>query len=142
MCGNVEKATLKYIIRDQDENVFAFRKKTLLHIEALMTEKYGKGTVKLTLADQYRNMASIVKREENRHLEENALKAIETVGLTPAVEPIRGGTDGAALTFMGLPCPNLGTGGHAFHGPYEHITVEGMEKSVGVLLELIKIYAE
>ena len=70
-----------------------------------------------------------------------ALAAIKNVGLEPVVEPIRGGTDGARLSFMGLPCPNLGTGGHAYHGPYEHITVEGMDKSVDVVTELVKLYA-
>ncbi len=142
MNGNVEKAVLKYIIRDHDEKIFEFRKSMLLHVESVIKQKYGSGSVSLTLKDQYKNMACILKKEENLHLEKNARKATEAVGLVPSVEPIRGGTDGASLTFMGLPCPNLGTGGHAFHGPYEHITLEGMEKSVKILLELIKIYAE
>lgn len=142
MSGNVESAKLEYIVRDHDSNRFEARKKTLIHIEALINEKYGKGTVKLELRDQYRNMAEIIERKENRHLIENAVKAIKAVGLKPVKEPIRGGTDGAALSFLGLPCPNLGTGGYAFHGPYEHCTVEGMQLCSDIAVEIAKLYAE
>lgn len=137
--GDVSFAKLDYIIRDFDQNLLAARKNTLLLIEKLMNEKWGKGTVKLTISDQYRNMREIV--ETCMHLVDNAVTACKSVDVTPLVVPIRGGTDGSQLSFKGLPCPNLGTGGYAFHGPYEHITVEGMDKAVNVVLEIIKLYA-
>lgn len=139
MSGDVSNAKLNYIIRDHDENMFACREKTMHHIAKIMNEKYGEGTVSLTIKEQYRNMAEMVR--PHIHIIENAKKATEKAGLTPTVLAIRGGTDGARLSFMGLPCPNLGTGGYAYHGPYEHITVEGMEKSVQILLEIVKIYS-
>ena len=104
-----------------------------------MNEKWGEGTVTLTISEQYRNMAEII--DTCMHLIDNAKKACENADVTPLVLPIRGGTDGCQLSFKGLPCPNLGTGGHAYHGPYEHITVEGMDKSVDVVTELVKLYA-
>ena len=100
----------------------------------------AEGTVTLTISEQYRNMAEIIST--CMHLIDNAKKACENADVTPLVLPIRGGTDGCQLSFKGLPCPNLGTGGHAYHGPYEHITVEGMDKSVDVVTELVKLYAE
>ncbi len=105
-----------------------------------MNEKYGEGTVKLEIKEQYRNMAEKIR--PCYHLIENAEEAARRAGMEPIVLPIRGGTDGARLSFMGLPCPNIGTGGYACHGPYEHITVEGMEKTMAMLKELVKIYAE
>ena len=105
-----------------------------------MNEKWGEGTVALTISEQYRNMAEIIAT--CMHLIDNAKKACENADVAPLVLPIRGGTDGARLSFMGLPCPNIGTGGYACHGPYEHITVEGMEKTMAMLKELVKIYAE
>ena len=105
-----------------------------------MNEKWGEGTVTLTISEQYRNMAEIIS--PCMHLIDNAKKACENADVTPLVLPIRGGTDGCQLSFKGLPCPNLGTGGHAFHGPYEHISVEGMEKSVELLLALIQEYTK
>ena len=110
----------------------------LKEIADVMNQKYGEGTVDLQIKEQYRNMAEKIR--PCYHLIENAKKACENVGIVPKIQPIRGGTDGARLSFMGLPCPNLGTGGYAFHGPYEHITVEGMDKSVEILMELVKIY--
>ena len=107
-------------------------------IEKDLNEKWGEGTVKLTITDQYKNMAEIIA--DCMHLIDNAKTACEKAGVTPLVLPIRGGTDGCQLSFKGLPCPNLGTGGHAYHGPYEHITVEGMDKAVDVLVELVKLY--
>ena len=100
----------------------------------------GRRTVTLKITDQYLNMKEIV--EEHMHLIDHAKKACEAVGVAPLILPIRGGTDGCQLSFKGLPCPNLGTGGHAFHGPYEHISVEGMEKSVELLLALIQEYTK
>lgn len=100
----------------------------------------GDGTVTLTIREQYRNMAE--KIQPHMHLIRNAERAARSVGAEPAVHPIRGGTDGARLSFMGLPCPNLGTGGYAFHGPYEHITVEGMDTETAILLKLVRLYAD
>lgn len=135
MSGTVEAAALDYIVRDHDAAAFAVRKETMRHIEKLINEKYGAGTAKLTLADQYRNMAECL----SAHMEvvELAEKAIRKAGLEPVRVPIRGGTDGAQLSFRGLPCPNLGTGGYSFHGPFEHITVEGMDVAVDIMLNLI-----
>ncbi len=138
MSGDVTKAQLNYLIRDHDRTFFEARKNTLRLIEKNLNEKWGEGTVKLTITDQYKNMSEIIAG--CMHLIENAKKACETAGVTPIVIPIRGGTDGCQLSFKGLPCPNLGTGGHAYHGPYEHITAEGMDKSVDVLMELVKLY--
>ncbi|MGF7009644.1 tripeptide aminopeptidase [Lachnospiraceae bacterium PF1-21] len=135
--GDVANATASYIIRDHNATAFEARKNTLRLIEKDLNEKWGAGTVKLTITDQYRNMAEII--EGCMQLIENAKTAAEKVGIEPLVRPIRGGTDGATLSFMGLPCPNLGTGGHAYHGPLEHITVEGMDLATEMALELVKI---
>ena len=139
MQGNCERATLSYIVRDHNGENFEKRRSFLYEVEKKMNEKYGEGTVVLSVRDQYRNM--LEKILPHMHLIENAKKAIANVGLTPTVEPIRGGTDGARLSFMGLPCPNLGTGGFAFHGPFEHITVEDMDLSVDIMIEIVKLYA-
>ena len=116
------------------------QKTILRHIEKTLNEKYGEGTVVLEIREQYRNMYEMILPE--KHLVDNAILAAERCGLTPTVEPIRGGTDGARLSYMGLPCPNLGTGGYAFHGPFEHITVEGMDKATEMITEIVKIYAD
>ena len=135
MSGTVEKASLAYIIRDHDAVAFAARKAYLRHVETLINEKYGAGTATLTMRDQYRNMSEIVlQHPETIRLAE---AAIRSAGLEPRAEPIRGGTDGAQLSFRGLPCPNLGTGGYACHGPWEHITVEGLETSAQIILNII-----
>ena len=139
MSGEVAEAELHYIVRDHDKDLFEAKKKTLKLIEKDMNEKWGEGTVTLTISEQYRNMAEIIAT--CMHLIDNAKKACENADVAPLVLPIRGGTDGCQLSFKGLPCPNLGTGGHAYHGPYEHITVEGMDKSVDVVTELVKLYA-
>ena len=140
MKGDVGNAVLRYIIRDHDAAKFEERKETLRDIEKKINQKWGRGTAALTITDQYRNMAEIIAG--CMHLIENAKKACRNAGVTPLILPIRGGTDGAQLSFKGLPCPNLGTGGHGYHGPYEHITVEGMDAACEVALELVKIYAE
>ena len=140
MKGSVESATLSYIVRDHSAEMFEARRRTLYHIEKLMNEKYGCGTVVLTVEDSYRNMKEMVL--PHIHIIDNAKRAIEMAGLTPSVEPIRGGTDGARLSFMGLPCPNLGTGGYAFHGPFEHITAEGMDKTVEILKGICSLYSD
>lgn len=140
MSGECGKAQMTYFVRDHDANFFEARKNTLRLIEKNLNEKWGEGTVVLTITDQYRNMAEIIAG--CMHLIDNAKLACENAGITPLVLPIRGGTDGCQLSFKGLPCPNLGTGGHAYHGPYEHITVEGMDKAVDMVLELVKLYAK
>lgn len=140
MKGDVAAAVLEYIVRDHDANTFAHRLETLKHITALLNAKWGEGTVVLEIKDQYRNMAEIVNRHPQ--LIVNAQKACRMAGIEPATMPIRGGTDGAALSYMGIPCPNLGTGGYAFHGPFEHITVEGMDKALEIVLNIVKIFAE
>lgn len=138
MEGSVEHASLSYIVRDHNAEIFSKREETLREIEKAINQKYGEGTVKLTIREQYRNMRE--KILPAYHLVENALAATEEMGITPVIRPIRGGTDGARLSFMGLPCPNLGTGGYAFHGPYEHVTAEGMEDATGILLGIVKRY--
>ena len=140
LSGTTETAQLSYIIRDHDFESFTRRKVTLEKIAEVINATYGEGTVVLNIRDQYRNMKE--KIEPCMHLIDNAKQAMELAGVTPRVQPIRGGTDGARLSFMGLPCPNLGTGGYAFHGPYEHITVEGMDLSVKVLKNLVAIYRD
>lgn len=138
--ANVSEAESTYIIRDHDAAKFAFRQETLQHNADLMNEKYGKGTVSLEIKQQYRNMAEVV--EQYPETIKNAKAACAAVGIESQIIPVRGGTDGSHLSFMGLPCPNLGTGGHAFHGPYEHITVEGMESAVKIILALIAEFAK
>jgi len=138
--GSVEYSKLVYIVRDHDEDKFAARNEFLQNIEKTMNEKYGEGVVTLTIKQQYRNMKE--KIEPCMHLIDNAKKAIKAVGIEPEVGAIRGGTDGAQLSFKGLPCPNIGTGGAAYHGACEHISVEGMDKVVDIAVELVKIYAQ
>ena len=140
MSGDVTSAELHYIIRDHDKDYFEMRKNTLRLIEKDLNAKWGEGTVKLTITEQYKNMSEIIAG--CMHLIENAKQACVNANVAPQILPIRGGTDGCQLSFKGLPCPNLGTGGHAYHGPYEHITVEGMDAAVDVILELVKIYAK
>ena len=137
--GTVEKAEMSYILRDHSSEIMTARKATLTHAVKLLNEKYGEGTVELAIRDQYLNM--VEKIRPCMHLIENAVAAAKELGLEPRVQPIRGGTDGARLSFMGLPCPNLGTGDFACHGPYEHVTVEGMEKCTGMVLKLIEKYS-
>lgn len=139
MEGTVEKAVLHYIVRDHDKEKFEGRKALMEKITDFLNEKYGVGTVELELKDQYYNMKEMV--EPHFHLIEYAKEAAKEAGLNPKVVPIRGGTDGARLSFMGLPCPNLGTGGFAFHGPYEHITAEGMDLAVEMMRKIVEKYS-
>ncbi len=115
MSGNVEKAEMQYIVRDHDLAAFELRKKELQHIQTVLNGRYGEGTVELTITEQYRNMSE--KILPHFHLIENAKAAAEEIGLKPLIVPVRGGTDGAQLSFRGLPCPDIGTGGYAYHGP-------------------------
>ena len=125
--GNVTTTKMKYFIRDFDRRSFDARAQKLRDIAEEMNKKYGEGKVEVEIVESYYNMRE--KIEPCMQLIDYAKAAIEHAGITPIVSPVRGGTDGARLSFKGLPCPNLGTGGHAFHGVFEHITVEGMEKS-------------
>ena len=138
--GNVENAEIAYIVRDHDPAFFKAREQTLLNIEKRINEKYGEGTVSLTLTEQYRNM--IEKIRPHMHIVETAKRCILAQGVSPLEVPVRGGTDGAQLSYRGLPCPNLGTGGYAFHGPFEHITAEGMDIATAVLCSIVKEYSK
>ena len=138
--GDIAHAKVNYIVRDHDKATFEKRLDTLRGIEKKMNEKYHADTVKLNIQHSYSNMLEVI--EKNEYVVAIAKKAIKNVGLEPVSRPVRGGTDGARLSFMGLPCPNLGTGGYGFHGPFEHISVEGMDTSVSVIKEIVKITAE
>lgn len=135
MSGDVIEAHLSYIIRDHDKAKFQQKADFLRAIETLMNQKYGEGTVTLTITESYLNMLEVM--EQHEYVIDIARNAIRTVGLELVSNPVRGGTDGARLSFMGLPCPNLGTGGYAFHGPFEHISVEGMENAIRIIKEII-----
>ena len=134
MSGDVSAAKLSYIIRDHDAEKFSQRKQTMREIERKINETYGAGTATLTLREQYRNMAEILQHHPD--VVERAKRAIRAVGLTPVSNPVRGGTDGAQLSFRGLPCPNLGTGAYALHGPYEHAIAEQMDVMTEILLHI------
>lgn len=138
--GDIAHAKVNYIVRDHDKATFEKRLDTLRGIEQKMNEKYHADTVKLNIQHSYSNMLEVI--EKNEYVVAIAKKAIKNVGLEPVSRPVRGGTDGARLSFMGLPCPNLGTGGYGFHGPFEHISVEGMDAAVSVIKEIVKITAE
>ena len=138
--GDIAHAKVNYIVRDHDKATFEKRLDTLRGIEKKMNEKYHADTVKLNIQHSYSNMLEVI--EKNEYVVAIAKKAIKNVGLEPVSRPVRGGTDGARLSFMGLPCPNLGTGGYGFHGPFEHISVEGMDIAVSVIKEIVKITAE
>lgn len=138
--GNVTTTKMKYFIRDFDRRSFDARAQKLRDIAEEMNKKYGEGKVEVEIVESYYNMRE--KIEPCMQLIEYAKAAIEHAGITPIVSPVRGGTDGARLSFKGLPCPNLGTGGHAFHGVFEHITVEGMDKAVLIVKDIIRQFAE
>lgn len=140
MKGDVASAELSYIVRDHDKDSFENRLNMLRTLEIEMNQKYGAGTVTLTITNSYSNMLEVI--EKNPHVVEIAKKAIFQTGLEPLSRPVRGGTDDARLSFMGLPCPNLGTGGYGFHGPYEHISVEGMETAIQVVRNIVSIIAD
>jgi tripeptide aminopeptidase len=137
MSGNVEKTLLEYIIRDHDIAKFNIKKERFQKIADYLNEKYGQGTIELKLEDSYFNMKE--KILPHMHIVENAIRAMENVGIEPKVVPIRGGTDGARLSYMGLPCPNLCTGGHNFHGIFEYIPIQSMEKVVELLIEIATV---
>ena len=135
-----EEAKLDYIIRDHDRDKFEDRKRFMEGIAKKMNEKYGEGTVSIELHDQYYNMKE--KIDPNMHVIDIVLKAMEKSGVKPKVEPIRGGTDGAQLSFRGLPCPNIFAGGVNFHGPYEFVSIQVMHKAVEVIVNICALTAE
>ena len=140
MYGDVNEAKLGYILRDHDAACLEYKKNEMLQIADWLNGRYGAGTVTVELKDGYRNM--IEKIKPHFHLVENARTAIRMAGLEPEEIPVRGGTDGAVLSWKGLPCPNLGTGGFNFHGVFECTTVERMDKAAQVLLNIIHLYAQ
>ena len=137
--GSVEEADFAYIIRDHDRAKFEARKEMVRKVADFINSKYGEGTVTLALKDQYYNMRQEV--EPHYHIIEKAIKAMEMAGVKPKVQPIRGGTDGANLSFKGLPCPNIFAGGLNFHGKMEFVPVESMEKATQVILNIISLFA-
>ena len=138
--GTVEESTLNYIIRDHDRSLFEKKKAEMLRCAEFINGRYGAGTVEITIRDQYYNMREQV--EPHYHVVEKAVKAMEMAGVEPHIQPIRGGTDGANLSFKGLPCPNIFAGGLNFHGKYEWVSVQSMEKASAVILNIIRLYAE
>ncbi len=138
MSGNVEQVKMQYIIRDHDMDKFNIKKERFVKIANYLNEKYGETTVELKLSDSYFNMKE--KILPHMHIIETAKKAMVELDITPNIIPIRGGTDGARLSFMGLPCPNLCTGGYNFHGRYEYIPVQSMERVVDILLKIVELY--
>lgn len=134
-----EEAKMSYLIRDHDREIFEKRKDFMEACAAKMNEKYGEDTVKITITDQYYNMKE--KIDPNMHVIDIVLQAMQETGVPPKVEPIRGGTDGAQLSFKGLPCPNIFAGGVNFHGPYEFVSIQVMEKAVDVIVKICEITA-
>lgn len=138
--GTVEQADIVYIIRDHNSDKFKDKKKILENCCDFINKKYGEGTLSITLKDQYRNMREEV--EPHYHIVKKAIKAMEMEGIKPKIQPIRGGTDGANLSFMGLPCPNIFAGGHNFHGKMEFVPLESMQAASKVILNIIGLFAE
>ena len=140
MEGTVEKSTLSYIIRDHDRDRFERRKKEITHLVNKINSEFGEGTATIEIKDQYYNMREMV--EPVMHVVDLAFEAMEAVGVKPNVKPIRGGTDGSRLSYMALPCPNIFAGGHNFHGRFEYIPVQSMEKAMMVIVKIAEILAE
>ncbi|NLC66471.1 MAG: peptidase T [Clostridium sp.] len=138
--GNVEETKLSYIIRDFDRADFESKKEKMLENTNKLNKKYGEDTVDIKIENQYKNMKKMI--EPHMYLIDYAIKAMEMADVKPVIEPIRGGTDGAQLSYMGLPCPNIFTGGENYHGRYEFISIKSMEKSVEVILNLIDIFSK
>ena len=137
MNGTVEETTLSYIIRDHDRTQFEYRKRELEHLVRKINTEYGEGTAEIEIRDQYYNMRE--KIEPVMHIIELAKSAMESAGVTPVVKPIRGGTDGARLSFEGLPCPNIFAGGENFHSRYEYLPIPSLKAAMNVILEIVKI---
>ena len=141
MTGTVESAQVDYIIRDHARELFEKKKAYFRETADFLNKKYGKEIFTVEMQDSYYNMKEKIY-PENAHLIDTAVKAMEEAGVTPLIAPIRGGTDGSRLSFMGLPCPNLCTGGMNYHGRYEYVCIESMEKCVEIILNIISLYAE
>ena len=137
--GDVEQAAAEYLIRDHGSAEFERKKEFMHDCAALLNRKYGEGSVVVEIQDSYYNMRE--KILPHMHLVDHARRAMEAVGVRPEIVPVRGGTDGARLSFMGLPCPNLCAGGHNFHGRYEYVPVQSMEKISAILQEIVSGYA-
>jgi tripeptide aminopeptidase len=137
--GTVEKSTLSYIIRDHDHDRFERRKKEMQHLVNKINAEYGKDTASLEVHDQYYNMREMV--EPQMHIVDLAFEAMEAAGVKPNVKPIRGGTDGSRLSYMGLPCPNIFAGGHNFHGRIEYVPVQSIEKATMVIVKIAELLA-
>ena len=137
MQGDVEKTTLNYIIRDFDRYNFESRKKELQHLVNKVNAEFGEGTAEIEIRDQYYNMRE--KIEPVMYVVDLAKKAMQAVDVKPVVSPIRGGTDGARLSFEGLPCPNIFAGGHNFHGRFEYVPIQSMQKAMQVILKIVEL---
>lgn len=138
--GDVEETVLKYIIRDHDKDHFEARKEVMKKMAVDINTQYGREVVKIEIKDQYFNMAE--KIEPVMHIIDIAEEAMKAVNVTPIIKPIRGGTDGAQLSYKGLPCPNIFAGGHNFHGRYEYVPVESMQKAIAVIVKIAELTAE
>lgn len=138
--GVMEKAVMTYIIRDHDREKFEARKRWMQAIAGYLNEKYPSHPITVCIEDSYYNMKE--KLQEHMEVVHTMETAMRNVGVTPVIIPIRGGTDGARLSYMGLPCPNIGTGGHNCHGPMEYVVVESMEKTVEILMETVRLYSQ
>ena len=139
--SNVEEARMSYIIRDHDRERFEDRKRIFMRCAEQLNERYGEGTAKAEVKDQYYNLKEKID-PETMHVIDVVLHAMQAVGVAPKVKPIRGGTDGAQLSFRGLPCPNIFAGGVNFHGPYEFVSIQSMEKAVQVIVKICELTAE
>ena len=137
--SNIEGAQLSYIIRDHDRECFEDRKQFICQCAAEINKRYGENTCQIEVADQYYNMKEMI--DPNMHVIDLVLMAMQECGVPPRVQPIRGGTDGAQLSFKGLPCPNIFAGGVNFHGPYEFVSVQVMEKAMQVIVKLCELTA-
>lgn len=138
--GDIEGTTIEYIIRDHDKEKFEEKKQRIERMVEYLNSSIGEGTIELEMKDQYYNMKEQIKPV--MHIVETAKEAMEEVGVKPIIKAIRGGTDGARLSYMGLPCPNIFTGGHNFHGKFEYIPIGSMKKSVEVILKIVELYAK
>ena len=141
MAGDVESAHLEYIIRDHDRKAFEKKKALFEEVSRYLNVKYGEGTVLTAVKDSYYNMKEQIE-PDHLYLIDTAKEAMKSLDIKPLVSPIRGGTDGARLSYMGLPCPNLSTGGYNFHGRYEFIPVQSLEQMVEVLKKIVTLFEE
>ncbi len=140
MKGDVDASQLRYIIRDHDRNQFEQQKQLITDITADMNRQFGSDRIKLTLTDQYYNMGEVIAKDPT--VVDVAEQAMKNVGVVPNIFPVRGGTDGSKISFMGLPTPNIFAGGENMHGRFEYVSEETMEKATDVIIEIVKLYAE